>query len=65
MTRQTAALREAFESLPVEEKRALTGEILRRSPPFDSGSLADEEIGTASAALFELLDEEDADTSAR
>jgi hypothetical protein len=65
MTRQTAVLLDAFETLPVAEKRAFTGEILRRSLPFDSGPLADEEISAASAALFELLDEEDADTSAR
>jgi hypothetical protein len=65
MTRQTAVLLGAFETLPVAEKRAFTDEILRRSLPFDSGPLADEEIGAASAALFELLDEEDADTSAR
>jgi hypothetical protein len=43
MTRQTAVLLDAFETLPVGEKRAFTGEILRRLLPFDSGALADEE----------------------
>ena len=65
MKRETAALLDAIENLPAEERRALTYEILRRSLPFDSGPLADEEIGSASAALFESLDEEDADAGAR
>ncbi|MCX6614784.1 MAG: hypothetical protein NTZ98_01650 [Acidobacteria bacterium] len=56
MTHQTAALLDAFASLPVEEKRAFADEILRRALPFDSGPLADEEIEAASAALFESLD---------
>lgn len=65
MTHQTAALLDAFASLRVEEKRAFADEILRRSLPFDSGPLADEEIEAASAALFESLDEEDGDTGTR
>jgi hypothetical protein len=65
MSRESQALLEAFEHLPAEEKRALTDEILRRSLPFDSGPLADEEIGVAAAALFESLDEEDAHPAAR
>ena len=56
---------EAFEHLPAEEKRVFAEEVLRRSLPFDSGPLADEEITAASAALFEFLDEEDADSTAR
>jgi hypothetical protein len=47
------------------EKRALAHEILRRSLPFDSGPLEDEEIGVAAAALFESLDEEDGYPAAR
>ena len=65
MSRESQALLEAFEHLPAEEKSALAGEILRRSPPFDSGPLADEEIGAAAAALFQSLDEENADPAAR
>ena len=53
MSRDTQALLEAFEHLPVEEKRAFTEELLRRSLPFESGPLEDEEIGAASAALFQ------------
>ena len=56
MSRDTEALLDAFEHLPVEEKRAFTHEVLRRSLPFDSGRLEDEEIGIASAALFESLE---------
>jgi len=59
MSRDTEALLDAFEHLPVKEKRAFTQEVLRRSLPFDSGPLEDEEIGAASAALFESLEEED------
>jgi len=55
MSRDTKALLDAFERLPVEEKRAFTQEVLRRSLPFDSGPLEDEEIGAASAALFDCL----------
>jgi hypothetical protein len=55
MSRDTEALLEAYEHLPAEEKRAFTEEVLRRSLPFDSGPLEDEEIGAASAALFESL----------
>ena len=65
MSRDTQALLEAFEQLPAEEKRAFTEELLRRSLPFDSGPLDDEEIGAASAALFESLEEKDADSQAR
>jgi len=55
MSRDTEALLDAFEQLPAEEKRAFTQEVLRRSQPFDSGPLEDEEIGAASAALFDCL----------
>ncbi|HYW46837.1 MAG TPA: hypothetical protein VE959_28480 [Bryobacteraceae bacterium] len=65
MSRESQTLLEAFEHLPAEEKRAFTDEVLRRSLPFDSGSIKDEEIGAASSALFELLDKEDVDSAAR
>jgi hypothetical protein len=61
MSRETQALLEAFDHLPAEEKRAFTEEVLRRSLPFDSGPLADEEISAASDALWQSLDEEDGD----
>lgn len=65
MSRETQALIEAFDHLPAEEKRAFTEEVLRRSLPFDSGPLADEEIGAASDALWQSLDEEDGDAPSR
>jgi hypothetical protein len=65
MKRETTALLDAFEQLPPEEKAAFTGEVLRRSIPFDSGPLDDDEIGGAAEALFAYLDEEDADPAAR
>ena len=59
MSRDTEALLDAFEHLPVEERRAFTQEVVRRSLPFDSGPLENEEIGAASAAPFGALEEED------
>ncbi len=56
MSRDTQALLEGFEHLPAEEKRTLTQEVLRRSLPFDSGPLTDEEIGLASASLLSSLE---------
>lgn len=57
MTRETKALLDAFDYLPMEEKRAFTGEVLRRSLPFDSGPLPDKDLGAASDALFQYLNE--------
>ena len=65
MSPDTHALLDAFEALPVDAKRAFTHEVLRRALPFDSGPLTDDEIGAASDALFEVLDQEDASTGAR
>lgn len=65
MTHRTQALLEAFEHLPAEDKRAFAEEVLRRSLPFDSGPLADEDIGAASATLFKSLEKEDADPATR
>ncbi len=65
MTSKTQALLEAFDHLPADEKRAFANEVLRRSLPFDSGPLRDEEIGAASATLFESLDQEDANPKTR
>jgi hypothetical protein len=65
MSRDTRSLLESFEQLPKEEKRTFTLEILRRSLPFCSGPLDEEEIGSASAALFEALDEADGHSATR
>jgi len=54
MSRDTQALLEAFDRLSAEEKRAFIEEALRRLLPFDSGPLADEEIGAASDALLAI-----------
>ena len=65
MRRDTEALLDAFEHLAVEEKRTFAQEVLRRSLPFDSGPLDDEEIGTASTVLFDSLEEEDGHSAPR
>jgi hypothetical protein len=65
MSRDTQTLLEAFEQLPADEKRAFADQILRRLLPWDSGPLADEEIGAASDALFAAFAEDDVDPAAQ
>lgn len=65
MKRETVALLEVFEGLPAEEKRALADEILRRSLPFDSGPVTDQEITAAADSLFQSLEKESADADTR
>jgi hypothetical protein len=65
MSTQTAELLEAFEALPPDEKRVFTVEFLRRTIPFDSGSLDDEETARAADDLFALLDSEENDAAKR
>jgi hypothetical protein len=57
MSGEAQALLQAFDHLPAEEKRLFAQEVLRRSLPFDSGALSDDEIGAASSQLFESLDQ--------
>ena len=59
MGSRTNELLEAFDALPVEEKRVFTVEFLRRTIPFDSGALDDEETARAGDELFASLDAED------
>ena len=61
MSKQTVDLLEAFDALPIGDKQAFAVEILRRTRelPFDSGPIADEEIGEAGKALFGFLDQEE------
>jgi hypothetical protein len=49
----------AFESLPAQEQQAVASQILRRLPPFDSGSLDDDEIALAGDQLAALLEGEE------
>jgi hypothetical protein len=65
MSRQTAQLLDAFESLPEEEKRIFTAEFLRRAIPFDSRRLDDQETAQAADELMALLDTEENDTGSR
>jgi len=61
MSQQSARLLDAFDALPSDDKQAFVVEILRRTRelPFDSGPIADEEIGEASKTVFALLDHEE------
>jgi hypothetical protein len=65
MSQEIKVLLEAFDHLPEEDKNFFTREVLRRSLPFDSGPLEDEEIGSTSSAFFKYLDEQDADATPR
>ena len=65
MSGETQALLDAFERLPAPEKHLFAQEVLRRSLPFDSGPLSDDEIGAASGSLFQSLTEEDGDSTSR
>ena len=61
MSEQTVQLLNAFDLLPSEDKRTFVVEIMRRARrlPFDSGPIADEEIGEAGKVVFALLDQEE------
>ena len=65
MSQETTALLEAFDALPADEKRAFTVEFLRRTLPFDSGPLDDEETAQATRSLFAMLDKEEDESKAR
>ena len=59
MSAVSAQLIAAFETLPAEEKQVVAKEILRRLPPFDSGSLDDEVVAQAGDDLATMLEEEE------
>jgi hypothetical protein len=65
MSNKTAELLEAFEALPDPEKRVFTVEFLRRSVPFDSGALDDEETFRAADELFSQMASEEHDAGSR
>lgn len=61
MSKHAFELLEACEALPQSDKQAFAIEVLRRTRelPFDSGPIADEEIGEAGRAIFAYLDREE------
>jgi len=65
MSGQTRQLLEAFDALPAEEKRVFTAEFLRKTIPFDSGPLDDQETAHAADSLFAMLDAEENDARSR
>ena len=65
MSRETAELLEAFESLSEDEKRIFTAEFLRRVVPFDSGPLDDEETAHAADELLIQLEAEENEAGSR
>jgi hypothetical protein len=56
MSGQTAALLQAFEALPEDEKRVFTVEFLRPAVPLDSGLLDDSENAEATDQLLASLE---------
>jgi len=65
MSRETAELLEAFEALPEDEKRIFTAELMRRTVPFDSGPLNDEETAHAADQLLTLLETKEDEAGSR
>ena len=61
MSKNAVHLLEAFEALPPGDKQEFALEVLRRTRemPFDSGPLADEDIGDAGRALAAYLDQDE------
>ncbi|MEP7362036.1 MAG: hypothetical protein ABI972_02180, partial [Acidobacteriota bacterium] len=61
MSNHAAELLAKFEALNPEDQQALAVEILKRTRelPFDSGPIADDEIGEAGRSLFASLDREE------
>lgn len=61
MSNHAAELLAKFEALNPEDQQALAVEILRRNRqiPFDSGPIADDEVGGAGRTLFAFLDQEE------
>ena len=56
---------EAFDALPAEEKRVFTAAFLRKTIPFDSGPLDDQETTDAADSLFATLDADENDARTR
>lgn len=67
MSEPTIQLLEAFDALPSNDKQAFVVEIMRRTRemPFDSGPIANEEIGEAGRAMFAFLDQDESASHAR
>lgn len=64
MTTQVQEILNAFDLLPESDKRALAGEILRRSLTFDAPVLSEEELTCAAEELFLQLDKDETDDAA-
>ena len=67
MSEHAVELLEAFEALPPGDRQAFAVEVLRRTRdlPFDSGPIADEEIGEVGRSLFAFLDQDENASSPR
>ena len=61
MSERTIQLLNAFDALPSDDKQTFVVEIMRRTRelPFDSGPIADEEMGETGKAVFALLNQEE------
>ena len=59
MTAAAEHIIEDFEALPEPEKRDVLAKLLRITANFDYGPISDEELGSATDALFVSLDAEE------
>jgi hypothetical protein len=65
MSQEALQLLAEFEALPPQEKLSFVKEIFRRLPPFDSGSLDDEDVALAGDAMAAMLEKEEDAAGAR
>jgi len=59
MSTATAHLLEEFNKLPLQEQRVFSDIILHRAAKLDYPQLTDEELTSAAAQIFAVLDEEE------
>jgi hypothetical protein len=61
MSKHAVELLEAFEALPLVDRKAFAVEVLRRTRelPLDSGPMSDEEIGESGRSRFAFLDQDE------
>ena len=65
MSTETANLLKQFDELPLQEQKELSNAILKRTAKFDYEEPLDEELTAAAGRVFEMLDREENDTTAR
>ena len=65
MSTEAAKLLQLFDQLPLQEQKDLSDAILKRTAQFDYEHPSDEELTSAAARVFEMLDREEDDAASR